>query len=199
MRKLKQTNRKQSQQQRKPNDLSHCLAVLDSDHTLIAIVELSLLSWLIAEVVLGVERLPLKKLKPEPGALFELLQCSRPEAERSGRKMARIAVANEAGRGGFWLARWLIANGGEAHIIYPASVAVSRAHRRAKTDLLDTDLLKRAFVGWLCGGREHCKMVAIPTLEEEDAKRPNRERECLVAEHQPFRIKHPRSLLADSI
>ena len=59
---------------------------------------------------------------------------------------------------------------------------MSREHRRAKTDRLDTELLKRAFLGWLRGERDHCKMVAIPTLAEEDAKRPNRERESLVGE-----------------
>jgi len=155
---------------------------LDADHTLIAVVELSLSSWLVAGVVSGVERQPLKKLKAEPAALFELLQRWRLEAERSGRKITRIAVAYEAGRDGFWLARWLMARGLETHVVHPASVAVSREHRRAKTDRLDTDLLKRAFVGWLRGERDHCKMVAIPTLHEEDAKRPNRERECLVAE-----------------
>jgi len=47
---------------------------------------------------------------------------------------------------------------------------------------LNTELLKRAFLGWLRGERDHCKMVAIPTMEDEDAKRPNRERESLVAE-----------------
>jgi transposase len=52
----------------------------------------------------------------------------------------------------------------------------------AKTDRLDTELLKRAFIGWLRGERDHCRMVAIPTFHEEDAKRPSRERECLVAE-----------------
>ena len=45
-----------------------------------------------------------------------------------------------------------------------------------------TTLLKRAFLGWLRGERDHCKMVAIPTIEDEDAKRPNREREGLVGE-----------------
>src|SRR5262245_11789847 len=70
----------------------------------------------------------------------------------------------------------------EAHVIHAASVAVSREHRRAKTDRLDTELLKRAFLGWLRGERDHCKMVAIPTLAEEDAKRPNREHEALVGE-----------------
>ena len=59
---------------------------------------------------------------------------------------------------------------------------MSREHRRAKTDRLDTELLKRGFLGWLRGERGHCSMVRVPTLAEEDAKRPNRERECLVKE-----------------
>jgi transposase len=104
------------------------------------------------------------------------------EAEKAGYKIKRIAVAFEAGRDGFWLARWLRARGIEAHVIHAASIAVSREHRRAKTDRLDTELLKRAFLGWLRGERDHCKMVAIPTLVDEDAKRPNRERESLVGE-----------------
>jgi hypothetical protein len=33
---------------------------------------------------------------------------------------------------------------------------------------------QRAFLGWLRGERDHCKMVAIPTSKDEDAKRPNR-------------------------
>src|SRR5580704_19481583 len=66
--------------------------------------------------------------------------------------------------------------------VHASSVAVSREHRRAKTDRLETELLKRAFLGWLRGERDHCKMVAIPTIEEEDAKRPNRERESRVGE-----------------
>jgi transposase len=57
---------------------------------------------------------------------------------------------------------------------------VSREHWRVKTDRLDTELLKRAFLGWLRGERRHCSMAAIPTVAEEDARRPNRERENLV-------------------
>ena len=99
-----------------------------------------------------------------------------------GRTITRIAVAFEAGRDGFWLARWLRARDIEAHVIHPTSVAVSREHRRAKTDRLDTGLLKRVFIGWLRGEPDHCHMAAIPTLADEDAKRPNREREGLVRE-----------------
>jgi transposase len=67
-------------------------------------------------------------------------------------------------------------------VIHASSVAVSREHRRAKTDRLDTELLKRGFLGWLRGERGHCSMARVPTIAEEDAKRPNRERDCLVGE-----------------
>ena len=104
------------------------------------------------------------------------------EARKNGHTITRIAVAFEAGRDGFWLARWLRARDIETYVIHPTSVAVSREHRRAKTDRLDTGLLKRVFIGWLRGEPDHCHMAAIPTLAEEDAKRPNREREGLVRE-----------------
>ena len=117
-----------------------------------------------------------------PERLLGLLHRWRDEAVKAGRKITRIAVAFEAGRDGFWLARWLGARGVEAHVIHPSSVAVSREHRRAKTDRLDTELLKRGFLGWLRGERGHCSMARVPTIAEEDAKRPNRERECLVGE-----------------
>ena len=166
----------------KPADLSRCLALLDQDRTIIAVIEMSQSSWLVAGVVPGIARHPLKKLAPDQDALLKLLHRWREEAGQAGRAITRIAVAFEAGRDGFWLARWLRAHGVEAHVIHPTSVAVSREHRRAKTDRLDTALLKRVFLGWLRGEPEHCHMAAIPTLEEEDAKRPTHERECLVGE-----------------
>ena len=43
-------------------------------------------------------------------------------------------------------------------------------------------MLMRVFIGWLRGERGHCSMVAIPTIDQEDAKRPHRERENLVGE-----------------
>src|SRR3954469_9226866 len=165
----------------KPADLTRCRAPLDQEQTIIAVIEMSQSSWLVAGVVPGIARHPLKKLAPDQDAL-KLLHRWREEAGQAGRAITRIAVAFEAGRDGFWLARWLRAHGIEAHVIHPASVAVSREHRRAKTDRLDTALLKRVFLGWLRGEPEHCHMAAIPTLEEEDARRPTREREALVGE-----------------
>lgn len=163
-------------------NVSRSLIALKPASTLIAVIELSLSSWLVAGIVPGIERQPLKKLAVDESALLRLLHRWREEAEKAGFRIERIVVAFEAGRDGFWLARWLKARSIEVHVIHAASVAVSREHRRAKTDRLDAELLKRAFLGWLRGERDHCKVVAIPTLKEEDAKRPNRERENLVGE-----------------
>ena len=164
------------------NDLSRSLTSLEQDSTIIAVIEMSQSSWLVAGIVPGIERHPLKKLEPSEEELVRLLMRWRAEATKIGRTITRIAVAFEAGRDGFWLARWLRARDIEAYVIHPTSVAVSREHRRAKTDRLDTGLLKRVFIGWLRGEPDHCHMAAIPTLAEEDAKRPNREREGLVRE-----------------
>jgi transposase len=164
------------------DDLSRSLTALDENSTLIAVIEMSQSRWLVAGLVPGIARHPLKKLEADEAALLKLLHRWREEAGKAGRTITRIAVAYEAGRDGFWLARWLRACDIETYVIHPSSVAVSREHRRAKTDRLDTALLKRAFLGWLRGERDHCGMAAIPTLDEEDAKRPSRERESLVGE-----------------
>ena len=164
------------------NDLSRSLTSLEQDKTIIAVIEMSQSSWLVAGIVPGIERHPLKKLEPSEEELVRLLTRWRAEAIKKGHTITRIAVAFEAGRDGFWLARWLRARDIETYVIHPTSVAVSREHRRAKTDRLDSGLLKRVFIGWLRGEPDHCHMAAIPTLAEEDAKRPNREREGLVRE-----------------
>jgi transposase len=166
----------------KVNDLSRSLAALEQDTTLIAVVELSAKRWLVSATVPGVERQPLKKVDPDAAALFGMIERWRGEAKRAGRPIARVVVAYEAGRDGFWLARWLLARGVEAHVIHSASVAVSRERKRAKTDRLDAAMLMRVVLGWLRGERGHCSMVAIPSMAEEDARRPSRERQTLIAE-----------------
>src|SRR5947208_9005188 len=154
----------------KSNDLNRCLAPLEPDVTLIAVIEMSQSSWLVAGIVPGVQRQPLKKLKVDESTLLNLLHRWREEAQKAGHRIKRISVAFEAGRDGFWLARWLRARDIEAHVIHASSVAMSREHRRAKTDRLDTELLKRSFLGWLRGERDHCKMVAIPTIKETETQ-----------------------------
>ena len=159
-------------------DASRSLTALEQGSTIIAVIEMSQSKWLVAALVPGVERHPLKKFDAQEEGLLKLLHRWRNEAGQAGREIKRIVVAYEAGRDGFWLARWLRARDVEAYVIHPTSIAVSREHRRAKTDRLDTELLMRAFLGWLRGEKRHCSMVA----EEEDARRPNRERQNLVTE-----------------
>jgi transposase len=164
------------------NDLSKSLVVLEQDSTLIAVIEMSRSSWLVAGMVPGLSRQPRKKLEPDADALLRLLYRWREEASKAGRTITRMTVAYEAGRDGFWLARWLQERGIEAHVMHPTSIAVSREHRRAKSDRLDLELLLRSFLGWLRGEARHCSMAAVPGREAEDAKRPNREHQSLVGE-----------------
>jgi len=164
------------------DDLSRSLAAFDQNTSLAVVVEMSEASWLVAGLVPGVDRQPLKKLEPDPSALLRLLERWQAEAEKTGRTIGRVTLAYEAGRNGFWLARWLQARGIEVYVIHSTSVAVSREHRRAelpkvppalaggmategKTDRLDTAMLMRVFLGWLRGERGHCGMVANRTLD----------------------------------
>jgi transposase len=133
------------------NNLRRCHTTLDRDRSLIAVVEMGQSSWLVAGIVPGISRQPANKLNPDQTVLLGLLRRWQDEAAKAGRRISRLAVAFEAGRDGFWLARWLRARGIEAYVIHATSIAVSREHRRAKTDRLDTELLNRVFIGWLRG------------------------------------------------
>src|SRR5207244_13295497 len=130
--------------------LSRSLVALDQNSTIIAVFEMSTRAGSLPACfpALSVSRARSKKLESSPERLLGLLHRWQDEAVRAGHTIKRIALAFEAG---FWLARWLTARGVEAHVIHTSSVAVSREHRRAKTDRLDTELLKRGFLGWLRG------------------------------------------------
>jgi transposase len=58
----------------RPNDLSRSLVALQQDSTLIAVIEMGQSSWLVAGIVPGLERHPLKKLEPDEEALLRLLR-----------------------------------------------------------------------------------------------------------------------------
>ena len=157
------------------------------DNTLIAVIEMSQSSWLVGGIVPGDRAPAAEEARDGRARAARLLHRWR----RRGREARRTDHTHRGclrGRPRRLLAGALAAAQGiEAHVIHASSVAVSREHRRAKTDRLDTELLKRAFLGWLRGERDHCKMVAVPTLAEEDAKRPSRERENLVGEQTRHR------------
>jgi transposase len=90
-----------------PCDFNRARIAFEQGCTLIAVVEMSLNSWLVAGIVPGIERHPLKKLAADEHALLKLLHRWQAEAIKASHNVRRLAVAFEAGRDGFWLARWL--------------------------------------------------------------------------------------------
>jgi transposase len=165
------------------SDLNQSYAAFEQTSTLVCVIELSSKSWLVAGMVPGVKRQPKKQLTAgKPHELLTQIERWRAEAMKAGHEINRIVVAFEAGRDGFWLARRLRDHGIEVYVMHAASIPVPREHKRPKTDRLDTEMLLRALLGWLRGEPRHCRMVQIPTLEEEDARRPGREHDSLVRE-----------------
>jgi transposase len=85
----------------KPHDDSKaCRTAFVQDNRLVAVIEMSLSSWLVAGMIPGVSREPLKKIAPDAEELLQLLYRLRDEAITSGKEVTRIAVAYETGRDG---------------------------------------------------------------------------------------------------
>src|SRR5271155_765672 len=155
----------------------------DHDSTLVVAMELSGKSWQLGAVVPGVSRRPKRGLKVgDTDELLRVLERWKAEAAKTGRTVARVIVAYEAGRDGFWIARGLIARGIEVQVMQPASIPVERKSRRAKTDKIDLDMLLRTLLAWLRGEPRVCAMVRVPSVEEEDRRRSGRERDRLTSE-----------------
>jgi len=120
------------------------------------------------------------------GALLGLLERMRARAQQLTGRPVQIVAIQEAGLDGFWVHRLLEANGIESHVVDPASIAVPRRRRRAKTDAIDGETLLRTLLAWTRGEPRVCAMVVPPTPEEEDRRRVCRERAILLQE----RIRH---------
>jgi transposase len=161
----------------------HTATAFDHDSTLVLALELSGKSWEVGAVVPGLERRPRRRFEPRDFAgLLRAIEQWKLEANKAGRTVLGVALTYEAGRDGFWPARYLLARGIEVHVMHPASVPIDRRGRRAKTDRIDVDLLLRTFLAWLRGEPRVCSMARIPSVDEEDLRRPVRERERLVCE-----------------
>jgi transposase len=162
---------------------SHATTAFDYDSTLALALELSGKSWEVGAVLPGVSRRPRRSLAPRDMiGLLKQIERWKAEALRAGCSVQRTVLTYEAGRDGFWIARYLLAHGLEVQIMHPASIPVERRGRRAKTDRIDLDMLLRTLLAWLRGEPRVCTMVRIPSEAEEDMRRPERERERLVSE-----------------
>jgi len=155
-------------------------------NTLFASLELSKARWLVTVSAPGSDKLSRHQVPGGDGqALLELLwRLQAAAARRSAPVM--IIVIQEAGLDGFWIHRLLVQNGITSHVVDPASIAVNRRHRRAKTDKIDGVKLLRTLMAWMRGERQVCTMVQPPSPEDEDRRRLARERARLLKE----RIQH---------
>ena len=144
-------------------------------------------TWLVTSLSPGSERISKHSSPAGDGkALLNLLpRLWAKSADVTGRSV-RIAVIQEAGLDGFWVHRLLEANGIESHVSDPASIAVPRRQRRAKTDVIDGETLLRTLLAWKRGEPRVCSMVVPPSPEQEDRRRICRERAVLLQE----RVRH---------
>jgi transposase len=146
-------------------------------------LELSRSTWLIGSSTPGSDRISKHQVPAaDTTALLALLKRLKARAERSCGTTVRVISIHEAGLDGFWVHRFLEANGIESHVVDAASIAVNRRSRRAKTDRIDVEKLLDTLIEWARGGRRACSMVRPPSPAEEDERRLTREREALVIE-----------------
>ncbi len=148
-----------------------------------AALELSKTGWVCAIAAPSDGRAAIYKMKAgDAERLLGVLDNGRAKAERELGWPVEIVLCHEVGYDGFWLARLLIARGVRVVVFDPASFLMPRRGRRAKTDRLDAEGMTRTLRAWLGGHREAAREVQIPSVEQEDAKRIERERKSLVEE-----------------
>jgi transposase len=93
----------------------------------------------------------------------------------------------EAGRDGFWLHRELVRRGVINLVVDPSAIEMNRRMRQLKTDRVDGRKLLAQLVRYVRGEREALRVVRVPSVEAEDARRPERERKRLQRERTAHR------------
>ena len=157
---------------------------IDYNSTIIAALELSSKKWVLAVQLPGVDRHSRHVLDACGDGLVSFVARLKARCAAAGREITRVILTHEAGRDGFWLARFLARHNIEVHVMQPSSLPVDRRARRAKTDIIDVEMLLRTLMAWLRGEPRVCSMVPIPSEGDEEARRAHREREDLSGERR---------------
>jgi transposase len=158
-------------------------ANIDTGDICCAALELSKTSWVCAFAVPGDSQVVVHKIKAcDVDRLIGILNSSKAKAEHRLGRPLHLVLCYEVGYDGFWLARLLIARSIRTIVFDPASFLMPRRGRRAKTDRIDAEGMTRTLRVWLSGDHEVARDVQIPSVEQEDAKRIERERKYLVEE-----------------
>ena len=93
----------------------------------------------------------------------------------------------EAGRDGFWLHRALVAQGVVNVVVDPASIAVDRRQRRAKTDRLDAVRLVVQLMNAVAGDRRGWRELRVPSVAAEADRQLQREWAAVCADRTRLR------------
>jgi transposase len=144
--------------------------------------ELSKTKWMLGVVLPGAKKLSRYTITGGDIAALALRLAEWRRKAALGGKPVRMLSCYEAGFDGHWLHRWLTDQGVINHEIDPSSIEVSRRARRAKTDRIDLERMMRALLDLLRGEPEACRVVHVPSMEDEDRKRRSRARERLLKE-----------------
>jgi transposase len=156
-----------------------------ADHcvTIFVAIELSQRTWLVTLHSPDRDRISRHKLEGgDHAGLLAFIESIRTRAAHKLGSAPKVASCYEAGYDGFWLHRLLTAAGITNLVFDPASIAVEQRARRAKTDRIDGELLLRTLMAYLRGEPRVVRIVRVPTVEQEDARRASRERDRLVTE-----------------
>ena len=120
------------------------------------------------------EKIRLKTIEARDQVAFQQVLRSTLEKWQLDKDIAVLSVY-EAGRDGFWIHRWLEHLGIDNVVVDPASIEVNRRKRRAKTDRLDAKALLRQLMRYHGGETTVWSVVRVPSVEEEDQRRQERE------------------------
>lgn len=136
--------------------------------TLYVALELSKDTWKLAFTTSRVAKARIRDVPARDQRAF--LEKVRTAKERNGLSPdAPVLSCYEAGRDGFWIHRFLEANGIANLVVDPASIEVDRRSRRAKTDRIDAQKLVRLLARH-GDGEDVLRVVCVPPLKAEDER-----------------------------
>lgn len=148
-----------------------------SERVLMLAFELGEAGWLLGfSTGFGQPVVRRKVASRDRDAVLRAIEWAR---RRLGCEKSRVVSCYEAGRDGFWLHRWLVAEGIENRIIDSSSIEVNRRKKRAKTDRLDVTKLVGLLARYRAGERDAFSIVAVPSVDEEDLRQLGRELKLL--------------------
>ncbi len=151
--------------------------------TVFVAIELSQKTWLVTLHSPDRDRISRHKLEGgDHAGLLGLIGKVRARAAEKLGSTPCVVSCYEAGYDGFWLHRLLEAAGITNFVFDAASIAVEQRARRAKTDRIDGELLLRTLMAHLRGEPRVVRIVRVPSVAEEDARRASRERDRLITE-----------------